>query len=86
MTNRKNVNRTLLWSWVLISTSPPENSKMLYNHISTHILEKATKKERAFEFLIPLQVLSFIARNTIKNNANMKPLYWKKKQCGKILF
>ena len=84
MTNRKNVNR--LWSWVLISTSPPENSKMLYNHISTHILEKATKKERAFEFLIPLQVLSFIARNTIKNNANMKPLYWKKKQCGKILF
>ena len=37
-----------------------------------------TKKERAFEFLVPLQVLCFITRNTVRSNTNKEPLLRKK--------
>ena len=62
----------------LSSTLPSNKGKMLYNHITIHILMIATKKERTFEFLVPLQVLYFITRNTVRCNTNKKPLLWKK--------
>ena len=43
---------------------------MLYNHVVIHILETATRNERAFEFLFPLHMLCFITRNTIRSNTN----------------
>ena len=67
----------------LSSTSPPDRSKMLYNHVAIHIFVMITKKERAFETLVLLQVLCFITSNTVRNNTNKKPLSRKKKQCAK---
>ena len=67
----------------LSSTSPPNKSKTLYNHVAIHIFVKITKKERAFEFLVPLQVLCFITRNTVRNNTNKKPLITEKKAMRK---
>ena len=80
MTNSKSVDRTLFG---LSSTLPPNKSKTLYNHVAIHIFVKIAKKERAFEFLVPLQVLCFITRNTVRNNTNKKPLLRKKKAMRK---
>ena len=38
-----------------------------------------TKKERAFEFLVPLQVLCFMTRNTVRNNTLVKKHCYGKK-------
>ena len=64
----------------LSSTSPPNKSKMLYNH---DFIATRTKKERTLEFLVPLQVLCFITRNTVRNNTNKKPLLRKKSNVQK---
>ena len=63
--------------------SPPNKSKTIYNHIAIHIFVTITKKERAFEFMVPLQVLCFITRNTVRNNTNKKPLLRKKSNVQK---
>ena len=55
----------------LSSTSPPNNSKTLYNHVDIHILVMVIKK-KTFEFLLPLQVLCFITRRIVRSNANKK--------------
>ena len=62
----------------LSSTSPPNKSKTLYKHVAIHIFVTITKKERAFQFLVPLQMLCFIIRKTVRNNTNKKPLLRKK--------
>ena len=67
----------------LSSTSPPNKSKTLYNHVAIHIFVTITKKERAYEFLLPLQVLCFITRNTDRNNTNKKPMLRKKSNVQK---
>ena len=51
---------------------------MLHNHVTIHIFVTIAKKERADEFLVPLQVLSFITSNTVRNNTIRKPLLRKK--------
>ena len=66
----------------LSSTSPPNKSKMLYNDVAIHIFVAITKK-KAFEFLVPLQVLCFITRNAVGNNTNKKPLLRKKSNVQK---
>ena len=38
-----------------------------------------TKKERAFEFLVPLQALRFMTRNTVRNNTQVKKQCYGKK-------
>ena len=67
----------------LSSTSPFNKSKTLYNHVAIHIFVTATKKERAFEFLVPLQVLCLITRNTARGNNIKKPLLRKKSNVQK---
>ena len=63
--------------------SPPNKSKTRYNHVAIHIFVTVTKIERAFECLVPLQVLCFISRNTAGSNTNKKPLYGKKSNVQK---
>ena len=70
----------------LSSTSPPNKSKMLYKHVAIHIFVTVTKKERAFEFLVPLQLSCFINRNTVRNNTNKKPLLRKKNNVQKYYY
>ena len=63
----------------LSSASPRNKSKTLYNHVATHNFMTITKKERAFEFLVPLQVLCFMTRNTVRNNTLVKKHCYGKK-------
>ena len=59
---------------------------MLYKHVAIHIFVTVTKKERAFEFLVPLQLSCFINRNTVRNNTNKKPLLRKKNNVQKYYY
>ena len=61
----------------LSSASPRNKSKTLYNHVAIHNFMTITKKERAFEFLVPLQVLCFIT-GTLLEIIQIKNQY-----CGK---
>ena len=65
------------------STLPLNKSKTLYNYVAIYILVTEAKKERVFEFLVPLQVLCFITSNTVRSNTNKKPLLRKKSNAQK---
>ena len=68
----------------LSSTSPPNNSKTIYDHVDTHILVMAIKKEPlSFWFHYSYYVLF---PGTLLEIMQMRNHYFgQKKQCAKIL-